>query len=67
MTPEQEQLLIEKLALLGYPDFEILPGEEEILMLYIEDHLICGVLYALSISDEQLKALVDETVGGGQV
>lgn len=70
MTPEQEQeqQLTEKLKQLGYPDFEIMPGEENVLMLYMQDRLICGVNYALSLSDEKLKGLIDETlqVTGGQ-
>lgn len=60
MTPEQE--LTEKLTDLGYPDFQITPGEDELLMLFIDDHLICGVSYALSLSADQLKAFIDETV-----
>lgn len=67
MTPEQEQLLTEKLASLGYPTFEVLPGEDQILMLHIDGRLICGALYALEMSDEQLKTLIDETLQvGGQ-
>jgi hypothetical protein len=68
MTSEQEQALTEKLARLGYPDFEVLPGEDEVLMLHIQDRLICGVLHALSLPDEALKSLIDETVqvAGGQ-
>lgn len=62
MTPEQEQLLTERLKDLGYPDFEIMPGEESVLILHIDGRLICGALYALSMPDEQLKALIDETV-----
>ncbi len=66
MTPDQEQQLTEKMTALGYPDFEVMPGEDEILMLHSKGHLICGALYALSMPDEQLKALLDETVAGGQ-
>lgn len=67
MTSEQEQALSEKLTSIGYPAFEMLPGEDSILMLHIADHLICGALYALSMPDEQLKSLIDETVTvGGQ-
>jgi len=62
MTEEAEQELTEKLKTLGYPDFDVLPGEDDILMLYIDDHLICGASYALSQPDEALKALIDETV-----
>lgn len=63
MTTEQEQTLTEKMTQLGYPDLVIMPGQEQVLMLYVHDHLICGALYALSMSDEQLKALLNETVG----
>lgn len=63
MTPEQEQTFSEKLTRLGYPTFEVLPGEDDILMLYVDTRLICGAGYALSMTDEQLKALLDETVG----
>jgi len=68
MAPEQEQELHEKLTGSGYPDFQIEPGEDEIVMLRIKGLLICGVLYALSLPDEQLKSLIDETVqvAGGQ-
>lgn len=67
MTAEQEQELTDKLKRIGYPDFAVLPGEENVLMLHVADHLIAGALYALSMSDEQLKALIDETVqAGGQ-
>lgn len=66
MTPEQEQSLTEKMATLGYPDFEIMPGEDNVLMLHVQNKLIGGSLYALSLPDEQLKALIDETVAGGQ-
>lgn len=64
MTPEQEQQLTDKLGNLGYPTFEVLPGEDNVLMLHIDGRLIGGALYALGLSDEQLKALIDETVGG---
>jgi len=62
MTPEQKQELNKKLTGLGYPDFQIEPGEDEIVMLRVKDLLICGALYALSLPDDQLKALIDETV-----
>ena len=62
MTPEQKQALTETLTRLGSPAFEVIPGEDEIPMLHIEGHFICGVLYALSLPDEQLKALIEETV-----
>ena len=66
MTEEQEQRLTERLTSLGYPSFEVLSGEDEVLMLHVQDRLICGVLYALEMSDEALKALLDETVQVGQ-
>ena len=68
MTAEQEQELTDKLTHIGYPDFEVLPGEDDVLMLHVQGHFIGGALYALSLPDEQLKALVDETmqVAGGQ-
>lgn len=67
MTPDQEQALTEKLTSIGYPDFEIMPGEDSILMLHIDGCLVCGTLYALAMPDDQLKALIDETVAGGTV
>lgn len=68
MTPEERQALTDKMAGLGYPDFEEVSGEDEVLMLYVHGHLIGGALYALSLPEEQLKALIDETmqVAGGQ-
>lgn len=65
MTEEQEQQLTEKLTRIGYSAFEVLPGEDDILMLHIQDRLIGGVLYALSLSDDDLKKLIDETVKVG--
>lgn len=62
MTEEQEQALTEKMSRIGYSAFEVLPGEDAILMVHVSDHLICSVSYAMSLPDEQLKALVDETV-----
>ncbi len=59
-----EQELAEKLDQIGYPDFDVLPGEDEVLMIYIHDHLICGALYALSLPSEQLKKLIEETITG---
>lgn len=58
MTPEQDQAIEEKMTDIGYPDFDIMPGEDEILMLYIKRQFICSVDYALSLPDEQLKALI---------
>lgn len=68
MTPEQEQTLTEKMTRLGYVAFEVFPGQEDKLMLHVEGHFISGALYALSMPDEQLKSLIDETVqvAGGQ-
>lgn len=65
MTDEQGQQLTEKLTRLGYPTFEVLPGQEEVLMLHIQSRLICGALYALSMEDEQLKALIADTLAVG--
>ena len=67
MTPEQMQTLTEKVINLGYPEPDIETGEEGVLMLHVCDCFICGALYALSMPDEQLKALIDETVAIGQV
>lgn len=68
MTAEQEQALTEKLTRIGYSTFEVLPGEDDVLMLHMQGKLIGGALYALSLPDEQLKELIDETmqVAGGQ-
>jgi hypothetical protein len=66
MTPEQEQILTDKMAGIGYPDFDVMPGEDNVLMLHVQGRLICGTPYALSMPDEQLKTLIDETVSGGQ-
>ena len=60
--PKQDPALTEKLSSLGYPDFDVLPGEDSVLMLFIAGKLICGALYALALSDNALKALIDETV-----
>lgn len=62
MTPEQEQALTETMTRIGYPNFEVLPGEENVLMLHVQEKLIGGALFALSLPDGQLKALIDETV-----
>jgi hypothetical protein len=59
---KQDQALTEKLTGAGYPDFEVKPGEDEVLMLHIQEKLIGSVEYALSLSDEQLKTLIDETL-----
>jgi hypothetical protein len=63
MDAEQEQSLKEKLDEVGYPDFELLPGEDDVLMIHAQGHLICGALHALSMSNKWLEALIDETVG----
>lgn len=62
MAAKQKQALTDKLTSIGYPTFEAQPGQEDVLMLYVDGRLIGGVDYALSLSDEQLKALIDETV-----
>ncbi len=63
MTPEEKQELAEKLERVGYPEFGLSPGESDVLMIYVQDHLICGARYALSMSDKWLESLIDETVG----
>lgn len=67
MTPEQMQALSEKVAGWGYPEPEIKQSDDEVfedtLMLYVADRPICGALYASTMPDEQLKALINETVG----
>lgn len=65
MDTEQEQEFADKLRRIGYPDFDVVPGEDDILMLHMQDKLICGALYALSMPDAELKALIDETVAAG--
>ena len=62
MAAKKEQILTEKLTRINYPDFEVKAGEEDIPMLFVNGRLICGVLHALSLSDEDLQALIDETV-----
>lgn len=62
MSAEQEQALTEKMARIGYESYEVLPGMEGVLMLHVQEKLIGGALYALSLSDGQLKLLIDETV-----
>jgi hypothetical protein len=63
MDKKQEKALKDKLTNLGYPDFALqIDEDEEVIMLYIDNRLICGALYALSMPDEALKALIDETV-----
>jgi hypothetical protein len=57
----QEDELAKKLTRLGYASFEVMPGEEDVLMLHVGGHLISGVEYALSLPDKQLKTLIDET------
>lgn len=55
--------LKKKLKKLGYTDFEMKPGQEDVLMLHMQGCFICSVEYALGMPSEQLKALIDETVG----
>lgn len=62
MMPEQEQELAEKLKRLGYSSFEVMPGQDGIEMLYMQGKLICSVDYALSLPEEKLKELIDETL-----
>lgn len=59
---EVEAELREKLTKLGYPDFEMKPGQEGVVMLHVQDRLICSVEYALDMLSQQLKSLIDETV-----
>jgi hypothetical protein len=59
---QEQDPLAEKLKRLGYPSFEVMPGEEDVLMLHVEGHLIGGAGYALALSDDALKALIDETL-----
>jgi hypothetical protein len=59
---KQDQALTEKLTSVGYPDFEVKPGEDDVPMLHIAEKLIGSVEYALSLSDAELKALIDETL-----
>jgi hypothetical protein len=66
MTAEEKQALTEKLNHIGYSTFETLPGEDDVLMLHVNGSFIGGALYALSLPGEQLKALIDETVAGGE-
>ena len=54
--------LTNKLAQIGYSDFEVKPGEDDISMLHVLDHFICSVDHALSLPDEQLKDLIFETL-----
>lgn len=67
MASKQEQALSKKLNRLGYPIFVTATGEDDILMLYVQNCHICSVDYALSLPDESLKEFIDETVqAGGQ-
>lgn len=54
--------LKKKLKRLDYTDFETKPGQEDVLMLHVQDRFICSVEYALDMPSEQLKALIDETL-----
>lgn len=62
MTADQEEQLTEKLLGLDFVDFKLQPGEDDITMLYVEEHFICGALHALSLSDEELSDLIKETI-----
>lgn len=62
LEPSEEQELASTLTRLGHPTFEVKAGMDDVLMLYVSGHLICGALYALSMTDEQVGALVDETL-----
>lgn len=63
MTPEQQQRLADKMTHIGYPDFDVRHGMDDVPMLHVQDRLICGALHALDErSDESLKSLIDETV-----
>jgi len=62
MDAEQEQELKEKMELAGY-EFELLPGEDDVLMIHVQGRLICGARYALSMSNKWLESIIDETVG----
>lgn len=63
MSKKQEQdPLTDKLIRIGYPDATVLPGMDEVLMLHVQGRLISSVDYALSLPDEELKVLIDETV-----
>lgn len=45
---------------LGYPDYEVKPWEEGTPMLYIQDKLVCGWVYANQLSDEGLTLIIKE-------
>lgn len=59
MTEEQDKQLEEKMSRIGYPNFDVLPGQDDILMVFVNHRLICGAGYALTVSDDELKALID--------
>lgn len=63
MAKKQERdPLASKLARIGYPVGTVVPGIDEVLMLHVRGQIISSVEYALALSDEQLKALIDETL-----
>lgn len=66
MTEEQDKQLEGKMGRIGYPDFDVLPGQDDILMIFVKHKLICGAGYALDISDDELKALIDGVVDAVQ-
>jgi hypothetical protein len=67
MTPEQMQALSEKITEWNYPEPEIKLSDDDVfedtLMLYVAGRAICGALYASTMPDTQLQALITETVG----
>lgn len=60
---KQDQVLKDKIMTWGYADVQFHAGQEDILMVYVQAFLICSVDYALSMDDDTLHALIDETVG----
>lgn len=60
--PKKQDPLTSKLTRIGYPDATVQPGIDEVLMLHVQGRLISSVDYALSLPDEELKALIAETV-----
>ena len=66
-TEEQKQTLTETLTRLGYAEteVEIVPGtpeQGEIAMLHVNTVFISSALYALSLTDVELKALIDGAI-----
>jgi hypothetical protein len=54
--------LKKKLKKLGFTNFEMKPGQEDVLMLHVQGRFICSVEYALDMPSEQLKVLIAETL-----